>query len=190
MRTRHLTREPLLGRSSLVMIGMKKRIVKVGVVVIVVGVVLVGIGRLGALNTITFNMNFTQPHLGEYVSAEITLNSASDLIVSSPATVGGIVHAQDLNLVNSTDVSAYAIPHNATAAGSDLYPSLSGDFYYVAFSSTQPITSIVGPQANVGSLAYAYGELALVGGVCTIAGIIVAALGLRQKNRTEVAMRV
>jgi len=161
---------------------MKTRTVVIGVVVLAVGVALFIGGALGALGSITINTTFTQQHPGEYVSTEIILNSTSELAVSSPASVGGVIRAQDLSVVNSTNLGSYAIPVNSTAAGSDIYRSLSGDFYYVAFSSTQPSTTIVATPLK--SSVIGYGLLVLVGIVCAIAGIIVAIVGVFQKRKS------
>ncbi len=165
-------------------IDVQRRTVGIGLVVFVIGIALVIGGALGALGSVNINRTFTQPQPGEYVSAEIMLNTTSDLVVSSPASVGGIIYAQDLNQVNSTDVSAYAIPYNSTGAGSAIYKSLSGDFYYVAFSSAQPGSTIVATPLR--SAARGYGALVLLGIVCVIVGIVVAAVGAFRKSKAPV----
>jgi len=94
------------------------------------------------------------------------------------------VHAQSLNLVNASNITTYAVPYNSTTAGSDVYRSISGDYYYVAFSSAQPDARIVAtPQ---GSRVLAYGALALLGIICVIAGIVVAAVGAVRKDRSQI----
>jgi hypothetical protein len=100
----------------LVTTGMKKRTVVIGLVVLVIGVGLLIGGALGTVGSININRTFTQPHPGEYVYAEIMLNTTADVAVKSPASVGGIVHAQDLNQVNSTNVNTYVISYNSTGA--------------------------------------------------------------------------
>lgn len=160
---------------------MKTRTVVIGVILIAVGVALFVGGALGALGSITINTTFTQPHPGEYVSAEIMLNGTSELAVSSPASAGGVIHAQDLGFVNSTNIGSYAISYNSTAAGTDIYRSLTGNFYYVAFSSSQPSTTIVATPLK--SSVVGYGLIVLIGIVCGIAGIIVAVVGVFQKGR-------
>lgn len=162
-----------------------KKMTKIGIIVLVVGIVLVIGGAIGAIGSLTIKTTFTQPHPGEFVSAEILLNSSSNLVVSSPASSGGIVHASDLGLVNSTNLSAYAVPFTTSGAGSNIYESLSGNYYYVAFSSSQPNTKIVA--TPVGSLATAFGSLALLGIVLVIAGIVLAIVGWRQKPKPQAA---
>jgi cytochrome c biogenesis factor len=109
------------------------------------------------------------------------LNTTSYLAVKSPATSGGIVPAQDLNLVNSTNINTYAVPTSTSGAGSDIYESLSGDYYYVAFSSAQPNTTIVSTPPYV----VAFLPLILLGIVLAIAGIVIAVVGRREKQRPK-----
>jgi hypothetical protein len=159
---------------------MKTRTVAIGVVVLVVGIALFIGGAVGALGSITISATFTEPHPGEYLSSEIVLNTTSGLVVTAPAAAGGIIRAQDVDSVNSSNIGAYAIPYNSTAAGSDVYKSLSGNYYYVAFASAQPNTRIVATAVH--SSAAKYGVLVLLGLVCLVAGIIVAVVGAVQKG--------
>ena len=165
--------------------GVRKRTVVIGAVILAVGVVMVVAGGVGALSSLTINTSFTQPHPGEYVSSEIALNATSELVVSSPAATGGIIRAQNLNLVNSTNIDTYAIAYSASGAGSDVYKSLSGDYYYVAFASTQPNAKIVA--LTQGSSVLAYGGLVLLGVVLLIAGIAITVVGLLRKGPPAVA---
>jgi len=169
------------------MTEMKTRTVVIGLVILVVGIALVVVGAVGALGSLTINTTFTQPHPGEYVSAEIVLNTTSGLVVSSPAAVSGIVRAQDLGSVNSTNLNRYAVPYNSTAAGSDVYKSISGNYYYVAFSSGQPDTRILATTLKSGIVAF--GSLALIGIVLVLAGIVVAVVGALQKSPAQVEGR-
>jgi uncharacterized membrane protein len=160
-----------------------KRSVMIGVVILVAGIVLVAGGVVGELSSLTLSKSFTQPHPGEYVSAEIMLNTTSYLVVKSPASSGGIVPAQDLNLVNSTNINTYAVPISTAGAGSDIYESISGDYYYVAFSSAQPNSTI----AVVPPYVTALGTLVILGVVLAIAGIVIAVVGRRQRQRPSEA---
>jgi len=159
---------------------MNSRTVAVGVIVLVVGIALLIGGAIGALGSITINTTFTEPHPGEYLSTEIVLNTTSGLVVTAPAAVGGIIPAQAMSLVNSSNVSTYAVPYNSAAAGSDVYRSISGDYYYVAFASAQPDTRIVATALH--SSAAKFGILVLLGLVCLVAGVIVAVVGAIQKG--------
>jgi hypothetical protein len=156
------------------------RIVLIGVLVLVVGVALIGVGAAAAFRSSAIITTFSELHAGEYVSTELVLNTTSGVVVSSPAAAGGIVPAQDLNLVNSTNLSRYAIPYNSSVAGAQTYRQLQGDFYYVAFSSSPPTTKIIATNPHSGVIGF--GALILAGFACIIAGIVVSVIGLRRKN--------
>jgi hypothetical protein len=154
----------------------------IGVILLAIGVALVLAGGFGALNSSNIIGNFSQPSTGEYVSNEIILNASSTVIVTSPATDGGMVPAQYINEINSSTVESFVVPYNSTTSGDTVYNSLIGDYYYVVFSSTQPSTQIVvtgGPlsEASVSALAV------LSGFGLSIIGIVVAIIGAVQKKR-------
>ena len=98
----------------------------------------------------------------------------------SPASVGGIVPAQDIDAVNSTNIGSYAIPYRSSVAGSETYTALTGNYYYVAFASSQPNTRII--IASSGTAAV--GLLVLTGFACVVIGIVVAIVGALQ-NRSH-----
>jgi len=159
---------------------MNTRIVVVGLVIVVIGIALFAIGAIGALGSLSIRTTFNQPHAGEYVSGEILLNATSDVVVTSPAAVGGLVHAQDLGLVNSTNIGGYVLPYTAGASG-DTYKSLVGDYYYVAFASSPPGSTIVATPLN--SSVVRYGLAVLSGIVLLIVGAAVAVVGALRKKR-------
>ena len=160
---------------------MRARTVIVGVIILVIGVGLIGAGALEALRSLTISTTFTQPHPGEYVSSEIVLNTTSAIVVASPSSGGGIIPAKDLSLVNSTNLGSYVVPISSTAAGSDTYGGLVGDYYYVAFASAQPNTTVVATPLN--SSVIGYSLLVLLGLLCVIVGIVVVIVGVVQKKR-------
>jgi hypothetical protein len=169
--------------ATLAAADMKSRTVVVGVIVLVVGIALLIGGAIGALGSITINTTFTEPHPGEYLSTEIVLNTTSGLVVTAPAAVGGIIPVSAMNSVNSSNIGTYAIPYNSTTAGSDVYRSISGDYYYVAFASTQPGTRIVATALHSGAVRF--GVLVLLGLACLVAGVVVAVVGVIQKGNKK-----
>ncbi len=156
----------------------------IGLIIIVVGIALAAVGGYSLKSTTTSITSFTQPAAGEYVSAKLVLNN-SVVIVRSPVTIGGMVPSQDISLVNSTNIGSYAIAYNSTAASSETYIGLRGDFNYVVFSSVQPTTKI----EITGTLSETItsGLLVLGGIVFVIAGIIVAIVGAVRKNPAKKA---
>lgn len=162
-------------------ICVNKPTVVIGGVVIIIGVVLIAVGAVGVLRGLTIITTFSQPQSGEYVSTELMLNSTSGIAVTSAATNGGLIHAQDLNLVNSTNVHNYALPPHSDVAGTQTYTNLTGDYYYVAFASSQPSSKIVVTALHGGTLASS--PLVLGGFLVIIIGIVVIVVGVRMKSK-------
>lgn len=161
---------------------MNRPTVLVGGVVIILGVVLIAVGAVGVLRGLTVITTFSEPQSGEYVSAELMLNSTSGVAVSSAAANGGLIAAQDLNLVNSTNIGQYALAPKSSVAGTATYTGLSGNYYYVAFASSQPSSRIVATPLQGGTLGSS--PLILGGFVAFIAGIVVVVVGVRRKSRS------
>jgi hypothetical protein len=153
----------------------------VGVVILVIGVVLAAVGVVGVLRGLTVVTAFSEPHSGEYVSTELVLNATSDMAVTSAPANGALIPAQDLNLVNSTNIVQYALAPHSNAAGTVTYTNLSGDYYYLAFASSQPSSKIVATPVNGGTVGSS--PLILGGFVLFIAGVVVVVLGARKKSR-------
>ena len=158
---------------------MNKPIVIIGGVVLIIGVVLIAVGAVGVLQGLTIVKTFSQPQSGEYVSTELVLNSTSSAAVTSAAANGGLIPAQDLNLVNSTNIGLYAVTPHSNVAGTQTYTNLLGDYYYVAFASSQPSSKIVATQLNGG---IGSSPLVLGGFVVVIIGVVVIVLGARKKS--------
>lgn len=162
---------------------MKKRTVIIGLIILILGFALVATGSIVLRGSTTSINTFSQPHSGEYVSTEIVLNASESIVVRSPASVGGIVPAQDVDTVSSANLGSYAVPYTSSIAGIETYRALAaGNYYYVAFSSTQPSTRIT---VASGRLA-AIGLLVLAGVGCIVIGIIVTVVGALQ-NRVQKA---
>jgi hypothetical protein len=114
------------------------------------------------------------------VSTELILNTTSGIAVTSAPAIGGLIPSQDLNLVNSTNLGQYAVTPHSNTAGTVTYTNLQGDFYYVAFASSQPSSKIVATPLNGGTLGS--NPLVLGGLVAFVAGVVVAVVGVRRKS--------
>jgi len=156
----------------------------IGVVLLIIGIGLFATGRIGLRGFTNTNTVFNHTNSGEYVSNEILLNASSSIIVRSPPTVGGLVPAQDITLVNSTNINSYALSSNSSVAGTEAYTSITGNYYYVIFSSTQPNTRLAITSGSLGTTA-ALGLLTLAGIVFIIIGIILAILGAFRKPKSQ-----
>jgi hypothetical protein len=162
-------------------------IVIIGVVIFFLGIVLFAVGTFTVLGSTTIISTFSQPQAGHFVSTELIMNSTSTVVVSSPTSNGGLIPAQDLSSVNSSgSLSSYAVTPKSTAEGVNTYTDLTGDYYYVVFSASQPTSRIVISGGHLSSTIGA-GLLVLGGIVFFIAGIIVAIVGVVLKKRPPAA---
>ncbi|HZW55004.1 MAG TPA: hypothetical protein VFF30_01810 [Nitrososphaerales archaeon] len=160
---------------------MNKPTVIIGVVVLIVGVVLIVVGAVGVLRGLTVITTFNEPQSGEYVSTELMLNVASGIAVTSAAANGGLIPAQDLNLVNSTNIGHYALTPHSNVAGTQTFTNLTGNYYYVAFASSEPSSRIVATPLHGGTMGSS--PLVLGGVLAIVIGIVVIVLGARMKSR-------
>ncbi len=160
---------------------MNKPTVVVGAIVLIIGVVLIAVGAVGVLRGLTIITTFGEPQSGEYVSTELMLNSTSGIAVTSAAANGGLIPAQDLSMVNSTNVGQYALTPHSNVAGTVTYTNIMGDYYYVAFASSQPSSKIVATPLHGGTLGS--NPLVLGGFIVIVIGVVVIVLGVRKKSR-------
>jgi uncharacterized membrane protein len=166
---------------------MNKPTVIIGTVVLIIGVVLIAVGAVGVLRGLTVITTFSEPQSGEYVSTELMLNATSGVAVTHATANGGLILAQYLNLVNSTNIGQYALPPHSNVAGTLTYTNLTGDYYYVAFASSQPSSKVVATPLHGGTLGSS--PLVLGGFLAVIVGIVVIVLGVRMKSRSKTERR-
>ena len=159
---------------------MNRPTVMVGAVVLIIGVVLFAVGVVGVLRGLTVVTAFSEPQSGEFVSTELALNATSGIAVTSAAANGGLIPAQDLNLVSSTNMAQYALVPHSNVAGTVTYTDVIGDYYYVVFASSQPSSKIVATPLNGGTVGSS--PLVLGGLVVFVAGIVVIVVGVRRKS--------
>jgi uncharacterized membrane protein len=159
---------------------MSKRTVVIGLILLVIGIAFVAGGIVSLKGTTSTTSTFTQPQTGEYVSSELILNSTGAVVVRPASSTGGLVTAQALSEVNSTNLATYTLPSSSTAAGSATYARVQGDYYYVIFTSSQPATRIV----VTGDVAKTVesGILVLLGGILFLVGLIVTIIGAVRKS--------
>jgi multisubunit Na+/H+ antiporter MnhG subunit len=162
---------------------MKKPIVIIGAIVLIIGVVLIAVGAVGILRGLTVITTFSEPQSGQYVSTELRLNVTSGVAVTSAASNSALVAAQNLTLVNSTNIGQYAVTPYSSGGGNLAYTNLMGDYYYVAFASSQPSSKIVATPIHGGTLGSS--SPVLGGFAVVIAGIVVIVVGVRMNRRPK-----
>ena len=161
---------------------MRKGVLVVGIVLLVVGVAMVG-GSLfetdhalsGLLNpsrgmgdTMNSNRN------GEFYSTVLNATPGNYIMVTSGAP-HYLIPSDDLSVVNSSNVGAYAVSAYQTSGNNTLYTSLNGSYYVVVFGPAPPIVGY-DVIASITGLVWSVAVLGL-GVIFAIAGLIVAVIG-------------
>lgn len=167
---------------------MRRGIALIGVVLIVVGVVLIGITFATGLSLPKSSRTVNQVYSGEWDSGEINITSTTSIAVATTATgTYGLIKATDLSTVNPTNLASLSLqPHSTVTVSSDhtlTYKNLSGQYYFVVFSSKSP--TIVVEYVSHNSLGATGGKLLLPGGALILSGIIVGIVGVVLKRKPD-----
>ena len=159
------------------------RLARTGLVLFVVGLLLAVGGEYAVRSGVNIQTTFSQPSSGEYLSTEIASSKSVAIVITSPAQVGGLIPAQDANVVSSSNIGSYAIASNSSSSATATYIGLRGNYYYVVFSSAQPASKVAVTrnlvETAVSGLAF------LIGIVIVIAGIVCAVVGFRRGRRSK-----
>lgn len=161
---------------------MRRSILIIGLIILVIGISLIAVVRFGAISEVSRVVTFNQRSPGEYISGELVLTGPSVVAVKSPASDGGLIPSQDLSAINSVNVGKYAVSYSSTAAGVETYNGITGDYYYVVFSSSPPATQVVVASLSSTGKLIMIGVLALSGLGLIFLGLIVAIVGVLSKN--------
>lgn len=163
---------------------MRKRLVIIGIILIMIGFAFTVAGSYGIIKNVTLSTEVVQHASGEYISSKMIMNESSTLLVMGTTTNSGLIKASDLSIVNESNLHSYEIQYNSKQGNTLLYEKLTGEYYFVAFTSTAP------------NLQYAYGTgslgqfllssmLTVLGPFILIAGIVVSVVGAIIKPKKD-----
>lgn len=165
---------------------MRKNIVLIGLVLLIVGVAIIGVSlyEMSALSDI--NSSLTQVSSNEWRSDVINVNSSGVLTITTSETSGfGLIPASDLSAVTASNLANYAVGYDtSTTSGSQnafVYDQLSGQYYFVIFSSSTPTMTYLFLTAE-GEI---FAELLIVGAGVAFVGLIMAIVGAILKKKAE-----
>lgn len=162
---------------------MRKKILIIGVVLLVIGVAIGGTSLYETSKEVK-NVSKTMytGQNGDYYSAILTPSSTGYIsVVSSSETY--LIPSQDLAVVDSSNVMDYAIAPTITTASATIYSDLNGSYYVVAFGSTTPTVTYTVLELNLGLIGIIAISM-IIGFILAIAGIIITIIGaiLKPKN--------
>lgn len=154
---------------------MRRKLALTGLVVFVVGVVVLIVGVLGTEGALHPVSGFHQLAPGEYVSQELNLTASATVTLRNPPTTMGLVTAQNLSVVNSTNLATTGVRALGTTSGTVAYLVSAGSYYVVYFGTSAPSTLVI--YLYTGQAA-AYGLATLAGLAMAVAGGIVGLVGV------------
>jgi hypothetical protein len=119
---------------------MRRKIVKIGVIILIAGVAMLAIGGIAISETTIISSHYSQPSNGEYVSYEINVSGSGSIIVFGNGTIGtlGLVTPGNLHLVNASNVASYVITPSVALGGLQIYNLNHGNYYFVVFTDSTP----------------------------------------------------
>lgn len=166
---------------------MRKRLLLIGVIILIIGVAFSVAGFVGEHNLVPISsQTMTQTSSGIWASSSLNVKSGSVLEVTSSSNSTYLVNTSDAGQVDASNIAKYEIHPLTTTTADSLhileYDNISGSFTVVSTSSSKPTvtTTLI---ANIGMVAV-LGLLLIIGVVLAIAGFIIAIIGavLKPKN--------
>lgn len=166
---------------------MRKKLVIAGAVLIVMGLVTFFITSSTIDSHSYVSSQMSARGSAEWVSQEINSTSSTDIDVTMPAnTTIGLVHAGDLGSVSRSSLSEYAVAPQVTGNSSanyiHVYLNDTGNYYIVAFASSQPSLhyTVISDAGYVSIMTFAN----FIGIMITAAGLVATVIGvlLRKKG--------
>lgn len=169
---------------------MRKKLVIIGAVVLIIGVVLFFAVSEELLATSNVGQIQTGAGSGEWKSPMLNVTSGGQVTLISSSASSALIPASDLSKVTSSNLASYALKtssgfKNLSVGTVSVYMPPAGSYYIVTFSSTAPTLTYT--VVNSASLTVVLGLLEIVAIVMGIAGLIVLIVGavLKEKHRED-----
>ncbi|MGI0071965.1 MAG: hypothetical protein ACRECT_07895 [Thermoplasmata archaeon] len=162
---------------------MRRKLAAIGLVLFLVGIALLFAGvyaTKGALHPVN---DFTLRSPGEYVSPELNLTQAATVTIEKAPSREGLVTAQNLSIVNATNLGTEGVPATVTTSGTVAYSVSAGSYYVVSFGNSAPTTTVDYLYTNTVAL---YGLATLAGLALAVAGGVVGLIGAFRKPKPPV----
>lgn len=165
---------------------MRKKIVIIGLVLLIAGIVIIGASTAAVLSKTSAGGKLVQNSADEWVSPTINVSSGYQIIVTSHASDFAVVPSRDISIVNTTNLNEYSVHSfkqtNASSITVTQYKPASGDYYLVVFSSLSPNVKYTVVKSI--SQDAVFGLLELVGIGLSVAGFVVLIIGLVKKKNS------
>jgi uncharacterized membrane protein len=167
--------------------AMRKKLLLVGIIILVVGVVFAAVGTFGTAHfTSVSTLTMTKDSQGIFASKGIEISSGNLFTFESKSNSTYLVSFSDLSNVNSSNIAKYEV-HPLTRTSTDsitsfVYDNISGTFAVVSLSSS--VSSVTAVLVTDSGALVVMGLLLILGIVLAIVGVIITIIGaiLKPKN--------
>ncbi|AAT43792.1 hypothetical protein [Picrophilus oshimae] len=164
---------------------MRKRIVFIGLIVLIVGVILMVSGYEGIERAPTYD-NLIQISNNEYTTDSFTYHAGEIVIVSGGNNESGLICNSNLKYVTASNIANYTIRPDKSTTDGLYYCNLTnnGRYIYVEFSSKSPgiIAYTIATPAEINNLNR-YADIVTAGIPISVAGFFVLMIGLILKKK-------
>lgn len=165
---------------------MRKKIVLIGLVLLIIGVVILGISLYETAALSDENSALVQVSTGEWRSNLISMNSTGILeVTTSVSSDFGLVPASEINVITASNLASHVVNYDTPSTAGSLnaftYDQISGNYYFVIFSSSTPSFSYTYLPAE----AILFGEFLVVGSGIAFVGLIMAIVGAILKKKVQ-----
>lgn len=164
---------------------MRLNILLTGLILFVLGVAVIAVSFSQISDYNSLDTKFVNVTGNEWKSNYINITGNRILTVMGSTSNFSLINASELGDISSINVSDYAIkPSSGLNIGSEYekeYFDLSGSYILISFGNSSPPISY--EVLTGGSTFATYASLLVIGGIVTLAGIVVMVLGaaLRKK---------
>ena len=158
---------------------MRKKIVIIGLVLLIVGIALFYGGGVLGVKGLSASPTFKELKTGEWNSTAVVVSSGELLVLTSSTNQTYLVHSSDIGVVSKSNVKNYEINGTETTTGGvttlEFTSITPGNYNIVAFGSKAPSVTLI--KNSINSLLLELLPL-IIGGVLGFVGFIVLIVGL------------
>ena len=153
---------------------MRKKMLIIGIIMLLIGVVIYGVAAYSTANQLTTSNSWLEYKNGEYISEPLNSSGGYLLTYSYSGSHAGVIVSNNLTKVNISNIGSFSLATLTNVNSEKAYNLNTGSYYIVIFSNSAP--SITYTFVKL-STVLVTGIFTLVGITLAIAGIIVTILG-------------
>lgn len=163
---------------------MRRRLLTVGLILILIGVAFTVAGSYGIIKDTTLSTQVTQYSSGMYITEKMTMNKSSTLLVMGVTVDSALINASDLSAVNQSNLHSHEVQYTTKEGNNYLYQNIKGEFYFVMLSSSAPKIQYAYAAGSLDQFLLS-SMLTVMGPIVLVAGIVVSVVGAFLKPKRD-----